>query len=83
MRGTVIVEPGALPTATGPKPPTGTIPGGFKPGQSTTGTTPSNQGAESSGTDWTTIAVAVGLAAFAAGVVLLLALLRRRRAAGG
>ena len=69
MRGTVIVKPGPLPTATGPTPPTGTVPGGFspKPGAGPTATSTSAADNADGGVD------ALGVAGGAAFVLLAIA----------
>jgi plastocyanin len=83
MQGTVVVKPGKLPTATGPTPPTGTVPSGFKPGTTTDTVTTTEQAAQSgSGTNWGTIGLVVAAAVVAAAAVLAVLLMRRRRTGG-
>jgi plastocyanin len=75
MQGTVVVLAAKVPTATGPKPPSGNLPPGFKPGvgPAATTTTASSSGSGGGGTSaavW--LFAALGIVAVIGGVLAFL-----------
>ena len=83
MAGTVIVKPAKVPTATGPTPPTGTVPEGFTPGSGTAQTTTETVSAQDDDDEPTALLIAGAAAAVAAAVVIALLLVRRRKGRSG
>jgi plastocyanin len=77
MQGTVVVKAAPLPTATGPTPPTGTVPEGFKPGPGIT--TPETTAANGGTSDGWLVAGIVAVCAALAGGLAAWWLRRRRR----